>query len=193
MTVGYALAELGHLGARAPLVLDLGTGGGAIACCLVYELPGARVLGLDVDAGALSLAQENRARLEPERAHRLVLLGADFYGALSTSARFDVIVSNPPYVSQPEWQGLDAEVRDFDPPGALIGGNSGLEAIERVIAGAPFHLRSPASLVIEIAPHQGAAVLELARRSGAQQAVVESDLSGRDRVLVARYGHADHD
>jgi release factor glutamine methyltransferase len=97
-----------------------------------------------------------------------------------------VVVSNPPYVSGAEWHGLDPEVRLHEPYEALVSGPAGTEALAAVVAGAPGRLSPGGALVVELAPAQADDALALARAAGFDAASIRQDLTGRDRVLVAR-------
>jgi release factor glutamine methyltransferase len=170
------------------LAVDLGTGSGVIALSLVAERAEVRVIATDRSAGALEVATANRSRLSAGARARLQFRRGDWYQALPREAvgQVDLIVANPPYVAEHEWSGLDAVVRNFDPLEALVSGPSGLEAIEAIVSGAPEWLGRPGALVVEIAPGQAGAAVELARGAGFAAAVVEDDDAGRPRVLVAR-------
>ena len=190
--VELALSELDRLASAHPdrelWAADLGTGSGVIALSLVAERDTVRVVATDRDRGALALAASNLSALSPARAKRVRLVEGDWYQALPGElwGRLDLIVSNPPYLAEREWAGLDATVRDFDPFQALVAGPSGLEAVGAVVRGAPDFLSCDGSLVVEIAPDQAKAVLEIASAAGYCMARVEDDLAGRPRVLVAR-------
>jgi len=190
-TVEVALGELAARntpGART-LAVDLGTGSGAIACSLVAECPGVSVVATDLSPAALEVAELNRARLDPGEADRIEFRFGDWYSALdpAMAGRVDLVVANPPYVAASEWRGLDPVVRDFDPPHALVAGETGREAIEEIVKGAPAWLREGAPVVVEIAPDQAPAVAAFAADCGARVVDVRRDLAGRDRVVVARW------
>jgi release factor glutamine methyltransferase len=190
-TVEVALGELAARdtpGART-LAVDLGTGSGAIACSLVAELPGVSVVATDVSPAALEVAKLNRARLDPREADRIEFRLGDWYSALdpAMAGRVDLVVANPPYIAVSEWRGLDPVVRDFDPPDALIAGETGREAIEEIVKGASAWLRDGAPVVVEIAPDQAPAVTAFAAGCGVREIDVRRDLAGRDRVVVARW------
>jgi release factor glutamine methyltransferase len=192
LVVEFALFELDRLAfAHSDGELwaaDLGTGSGVIALSLVAERDTVRVVATDCDQAALELAATNLSALSSDVAERVQLVEGDWYRALPAGlrGRLGLVVSNPPYLAEREWAGLDANVRDFDPFGALVAGPSGLEAIEAVVTGAPAVLCSDGSLVVEIAPDQAKEALELASDAGYRTARVEDDLVGRPRVLVAR-------
>ena len=159
--------------------LDIGTGSGAIAVTLAAELPSAKVLAADVSHGALRVARENARRHGV--AVRVAFLCADAFSALKCGDRFDVVVSNPPYVSEGEWNRLPAEVHNFEPPGALLAGADGLAVLRRLVAEAGEYLVPRGGLWCEIGESQG----ESARRLPSRRlnfVGVYRDLAGRDRV-----------
>jgi release factor glutamine methyltransferase len=172
--------------ARYP-VADLGTGSGVLALALLRELPDAEVWATDVSDDALAVARANVAALGAV-ASRARLAGGSWFSALPDElrGRLRLVVSNPPYVARHELAGLDPVVRDWEPIGALVGGPTGTEALEVIVAEAPHWLAPASALVCELAPGQGGALVELARRTGFADAGVRADLAGRERVLVAR-------
>lgn len=174
------------------VVVDLGTGSGAIALSLAAECrPGVQVWGTDVSAEALAVARANLAGLG-RRAASVRLAEGDWYGALAEDlrGRVHVIVSNPPYVATSD--PLPAEVSEWEPSGALIAGPTGLEAIERIVFEAPGWLAPEGCLVLEIGATQGDDVVELARDAAFATAEVHPDLASRPRVLVARSARVGH-
>jgi len=194
--VEVALRELDALRAGDPpgprtaqTVVDLGTGSGAIALSLAAERSHVQVFATDSSAGALNVAAANLAGLGGRAATRVRLAEGDWWSALPTriAGRIDLVVSNPPYISTSEMPALDPSVREWEPPGALEAGPTGLEAVATVLAGAAGRwLRQGGGAVIEIAPHQAQGATETALRAGFAHAEVQRDLAGRDRVLVAR-------
>jgi release factor glutamine methyltransferase len=190
VVVGRALVELRRVGALRSklLALDLGTGSGAIALSLAAESRAVKVIASDTSLGALSLAAENRDRLEEGR-ERVLFVGADWYRPFGPAlrGRVDLIVANPPYLSVAEWREAPEVVRDYDPQVALVGGSDGLRAIALIVEGAPPLLAPGGALVLEIGAGQASAAVSLADRAGAGEVVVEQDYAGRDRILVARW------
>lgn len=126
--------------------LDLGTGSGCLAILLALSFPGARVDGLDISGDALDVARRNVAdyALEP----RIRLTQSDLYESLGTR-RYDLIVSNPPYVSAAAMRTLPAEYRN-EPAQALAGGRDGLDLVRRIVREAPSHLNAGGLLVVEV-------------------------------------------
>lgn len=179
--IDLALAY-GRALAKPPLILDLGTGSGAILVTLLAELPQAWGMGTDRDGAALRIARRNALRHGV--ADRASLAAADWCRGIA--GRFDIIVSNPPYIPSAEVAGLEAEVRDFDPQAALDGGPDGLDAF-RAIAGSTVTLVHPGGMVaVEIGAGQAAAVTAIFVQQGWEAnpaAASAADLSGRTRVL----------
>ncbi|MBY6005854.1 peptide chain release factor N(5)-glutamine methyltransferase [Salipiger bermudensis] len=167
-------------------VLDLGTGSGCILLTLLAEREGATGIGTDLSQEALEVAFWNRNALRLEA--RAALARGDWFGALGEDdrERFDLIVSNPPYIALDEMTGLSPEVRDHEPRMALTDEGDGLTAYRRIAAGAPAHLLPGGRLMVEIGPSQGGAVADLFRDVGLSEVAVIADLDGRDRVVVGR-------
>lgn len=188
VVVEAALAELERMApARRARVLDLGTGSGAIALSIASERHDVVVVAVDRSREALGLARQNLRRCGTSVEERVRLVASNWADGLCPTSRFDLVVSNPPYLSRHEWEGLERSVRDFDPVGALIAGENGLEAITEVIGLAATRLSPGGSLVCEIAPDQAASAVALASASSASESFVSDDLAGRKRVLVARF------
>jgi release factor glutamine methyltransferase len=162
---------------------DVGTGSGAIALALATEGPFERVVATDVEAGALEAARANHAHAAPAAPVEF-RLGSGV--APLRGDRFDVLVSNPPYIGTGERDSLDEEVRDWEPATALFAGADGLDVIRELVAGAPAVLRPGGLLALEIGEGQGAAVAGLVgARGGFRSPRVEKDLAGRDRIVLA--------
>jgi release factor glutamine methyltransferase len=191
MLVSVALSALAVVeGERVPLVAaDLGTGSGVIACCLASESVRPVVVhATDLSEPALALAAENVARcLTPSSPGRVVVHRGSWFDALpgDLEGELDLVVSNPPYLAEAEWPELEAVVRDYDPPSALIAGPTGLECLEHLLAGGRQWLRPGGAIALEFAPHQAPALLRLAGELGYRCPEVVRDLAGRDRLLLA--------
>jgi release factor glutamine methyltransferase len=164
--------------------LDIGTGSGAIALSLALEGPFRRVVGTDVMAEALEVATRNRAAaaLDDRVEFRL---GGD-YTALRPDERFDVIVSNPPYVPELDRGALEPEVVAWEPGAALFAGPDGLEVVRRLVAGAPVALKDGGLFALEVGDGQARAVAGLLQGAGGWEGVtVRADLTGRERIVLA--------
>jgi release factor glutamine methyltransferase len=185
--VEVALRELGLLGSD-PVVVDLGTGSGAIALSVAAEARPGAVWATDASPDAIAMARANLVGLGGSRAPKVRLLVGSWWDALPVELRgqISLVISNPPYVSTDEMASLPPLVADWEPPSALHGGVRGMDAIEVIVAGAPDWLARPGTLVVELAPHQAAHASALARAAGFVEIRVEKDLAGRDRALVAR-------
>jgi release factor glutamine methyltransferase len=179
---------LGRLRPRAvgrPLRLaDVGTGSGCIAVALAKELPSAEIVATDISAAALEVARRNAQRHGVS--HRVLFVGCDLLqGAAREAVRFDVVVSNPPYVAREEESDLAREVREHEPREALFGGTTGIEIYARLIEQAAVNLRAGGLLVLEI----GYGAAECVRSNvdtnlwaGIQ---LDNDLAGIPRVISA--------
>ncbi|MFN2467114.1 MAG: peptide chain release factor N(5)-glutamine methyltransferase [Gaiellaceae bacterium] len=159
-----------------PDVLDLGTGSGAIALALADEHPGARVLAVDSEPGALALARENAVAAGLE--HRIRLVERDL-AEVVPGERFDLVVSNPPYVAAAELDGLEPEVRDWEPRVALVG--AGLHRVAGETAREV--LRRGGRIVLEAGDSQAPEVADVLVALGFRGVRISADLGGRDRVV----------
>lgn len=170
-------------------VLDLGTGSGCILISLLAERSSATGVGADLSEAALAVAARNAERIGV--ADRARFLRSDWFSAIG--GRFDLIVSNPPYIAEAEMAGLAPEVRDWEPHLALTPGGDGLGAYRAIAAGAGARLMAGGRLLLEIGPAQAAAVSALLVAQGFHAPEVRTDLDGRDRVVIAvKGGHGSH-
>ena len=166
---------------KGPLrILDLGTGSGAIAVTLLAELPGATAVASDLSAAALAVAKGNAEALGV--AGRASFVQANWFEGIG--GKFDLIVSNPPYIPLGDIAGLAPDVREFDPSRALDGGPDGLEAYRRIAGGAGSHLPPQGHVVLEIGAGQENAVNNLFKAGGFDRESRHFDLSGHVRCLV---------
>ena len=162
-------------------VLDLGTGSGCILITLLAERPLAEGLATDLSPEALAVAETNAEALQVQPRARFQI--SDWLDGVE--GRFDLIVSNPPYIALAELPGLSPEVL-HDPRIALTDEGDGLSAYRQIARNAPAHLTPGGWLMVEIGPTQGAAVRALFRAAGLDRVTVEPDLDGRDRVVLGQ-------
>ncbi|SOB99686.1 peptide chain release factor N(5)-glutamine methyltransferase [Rhodobacter maris] len=162
-------------------LLDLGTGTGCVLLSLLAERPEARGVATDISEAALQVAQENAARLS--LADRARFIHSDWFHGVE--GRFDLIVSNPPYITEAEMGNLAPEVRDWEPHQALTPGGDGLGAYRAIAFGAFARLKPGGRLAVEIGPTQGAAVSAMLAAQGFDAPRLRQDLGGRDRVVLA--------
>ena len=174
-------ATLGLVKGKEQLrILDLGTGSGAIVVTLLAELPGATAVASDLSAAALAVAKGNAEALGV--AGRASFVQANWFEGID--GRFDLIVSNPPYIPLSDIAGLAPDVREFDPPRALDGGPDGLEAYRRIAGGVHGKLAPQGHVVLEIGTGQENAVNNIFKAEGFDWESRHSDLSGHVRCLV---------
>lgn len=185
VVVDVALAAVAHRGPGL-VAVDLGTGSGAIACSLAAELDRPSVYAVDQSPDALAVARANAAR----NACAVTFALGSWWSALPTSLEgtVDLLVSNPPYVTEAEYAGLDATVL-AEPRSALVAGPSsagtpGLADLEAIVVGSRAFLRDGAAVVLECAPHQCADLADLASVLG--EPTVFCDLAGKDRGVAVR-------
>ena len=175
----------------APLrVLDLGTGTGCLLLALVSELPQARGTGIDINPGAVAVAARNGARLGLESRARFLV--ADFAGDLAALAaeRFDVILSNPPYIVEGEIDALAPDVAHYEPRAALSGGADGLAAY-RALASRLMGLMLPnGRAFLEIGQGQADSVTAIMAGAGLAVSARHADLAGMTRVLAVSHRNA---
>ena len=165
-------------------LLDLGTGTGCILVTLLAELPYAHGLGTDLSAEALTFAAANARRHCVSG--RAQFVAGDWFDAVS--GKFDLILSNPPYLTTEEIAGLAEDVVNYDPQLALDGGGDGLEAYRRIASRVRDFLTADGTFLVEIGPVQGAAVVKFLAAAGLRCAGsqgIRLDLAGRPRVVVA--------
>lgn len=164
--------------------LDVGTGSGAIALSLATEGPFASVVATDVDEDALDVARRNRATAGLD--DRVELRTGALFGAVVETERFDVVVSNPPYVPEDDADTLQPEVRDWEPAGALFAGPDGLDVLRRLAAEAHGHLLPGGLLALEVGVGQAPTVVELLTAVGAyREPRIVRDYEGRERFVLA--------
>ncbi len=161
-------------------ILDLGTGSGCIVISLMKNAHGMTATGSDISKQALLVAKENARLHEVE----IEWVRSNLYENIS--GRFDLIVSNPPYIPQEDILGLMPEVRDFEPVGALDGGEDGLDFYRQIIAQGKDYLNKDGYLYLEIGYDQGPAVTNMMCAAGYREVAVVRDLAHQERVVKGR-------
>ncbi len=170
-------------------VLDVGTGSGAILLTLLAERAQAQGMGVDLSDPALAVARGNAQALG--LGVRAAFRRSDWFGAVQ--GRFDMIVSNPPYIGKDEVATLSPDVIQWEPRMALVPegcDGTGLAAYRRICAGAPAHLRPGGWLLVEIGAGQGPQVADMLRATGLDRVQVVSDMDGRNRVVLGQWPQA---
>lgn len=183
LLVGEVLEWARGRGLQEGVALDLGTGSGAIALSLITEGPFTMVVATDESDAALEVAAENAGRVGSPPGLELRL--GSLFEAVGEGEEFDVIVTNPPYVPEPDRKGLMPEVRDHEPAEALFAGADGLTLIRSIVDDAPDHLVTGGLLALEVGAGQTEAVATLLRERGFDGPRVVRDLTGRERMVLA--------
>lgn len=186
------LAELALKACRdvpSPKIADIGTGSGCLAVTLACERPDAQIWATDLSADALKEARKNVVRYG--LLDRVSLLHGDLLGPLPSSPRLDMVVANPPYITEAELPDLQPEVRDYEPVLALSGlgdaaGADGTALHRRILAEAHPFLSPDGFVLLEVGLGQAGRVAEMARTLGYAEVTISSDFSGIGRVVSAR-------
>ena len=182
LLVDIGLQEIERLH-RPTTVLDLGTGSGAIALAIANAAPDALVSATEQSSDALGIAKKNTQLLKLET--RVQLMQGSWYGALSNDARFDIILSNPPYISNLDPHLSQGDLR-FEPISALTDHASGLTCLEAIINGAKDHLNPNGLIAVEHGFDQSDAVVDLMKSAGLNDIQTHLDLAGHHRVASGR-------
>lgn len=164
--------------------LDFGTGSGCIAIALAAKCPAARIVATDVSREAIALAEQNAARNGV--GGKVQFSCGDGFTALPEGARFDLIISNPPYIPSAEIASLQPEVRDFDPRGALDGGADGLDFYRLLAAQAGSFLNRGGKLMLEFGDGQASALRKIFEAEMWIVEAVREDYTQRQRILIVR-------
>lgn len=167
-----------------PRVLDLCTGSGCVGIAIAKNAPAAQVTAVELHEPALAAARENVERNGVQG--RVMVLQGDLYAPIPSGERFELIVSNPPYVAQSEISELPRDVRDHEPHSALDGGPDGLDVIRKIVEDAPAWLAPGGRLLLEFSPEQAGGIRDLCERRGFANTAIKNDLAGRPRVIAAR-------
>jgi release factor glutamine methyltransferase len=175
---------LATLNFQSATALDFGTGTGCIAIAFTAKCSTAKIVATDISAEALALAKENAARNNV--AERIEFLQADGFAALRADSKFDLIISNPPYIPSAEIETLQPEVRDFDPRTALDGGADGLDFYQRLAAEAKPFLKPDGKIMLEFGDGQANSIKKIFEDEKWIVEAVKDDYSQRARILIAK-------
>lgn len=173
------------------VILDLCCGSGCIAIALAKALPKAQVYGADINNQAIALSQTNGRH---NQCNNVTFLRSDLFKDISPTFKFDMIVSNPPYIPAKQWQSLDDSVKNWEDKNALIAAEDGLAIIKKIIDDAPDYLQENKELrdtnipqlIIEIDYNQGKAVADYMKEKRYLQIKIHEDLEGKERVVTGR-------
>ena len=187
----YIIEHLLTLRNKKIKILDIATGSGCIALACSSYLPQAEIVATDIADTALELAEKN---IEHNKMRNVTLIKSDLFEAIPNGMKFDIILSNPPYITAAEFQQLDESVTRWEDHGALVTADNGLAIIKKIIAQAPRFIQTNEEMkrnnipqiVIEIGYAQGAVVSELMIAAGYNDVLVHKDLEGKDRFVTAR-------
>jgi len=177
-----AIRFLKTRGAASPKVLDLGTGSGCLAIVIAKLLPQSQVVAIDRSAAALAVARANAQKHGVDS--RVEFREGDLFQPLKSEDRFDLIVSNPPYIPSGDVQTLDADVKNHEPLAALDGGSDGLDFYRRIWPEAAAHLQEKASVMVEVGFDQAEQVAAIATKAGFSQVKIVPDAARIPRVVI---------
>lgn len=170
------------------LVLDLCTGSGCIAAAIAKNVEDVQVAATDISDAALKVAAENIEKLK--LTEQVQLLCGDLFDPIIEGldeARFDLIVSNPPYVSESEYESLEKNVKEYEPAHALLAGADGLDVYRRIVEKADDFLKPDGALMMEIGYAQGPAIRKLLEASGVFKTItIVKDFANNDRIAIAK-------
>ena len=168
---------------ETPKILDIGTGSGAISVTLAKEFPKSSVLGADISSEALEVAVENRRMNSVEK--NLKFIKSDVFSNIK-DVDFDMIISNPPYIPQEEYEGLMPEVKLHEPKGALTDKGDGYYFYDKISKEAPKHLKDGGYLAFEVGYNQSQEVSKMMAKSGFNIVAIVKDYGGIERVVIGR-------
>ena len=167
-----------------PHVVDVGTGSGAIAVAIAKNAPKCRCTAVDVSAAALEVAKRNAAKHAV--ADRIAFLESDLLGAFPETPIFDLVVSNPPYVSEREFEQLPPDVKNYEPKLALVAGKDATSVIRNLAEQALPRLREGGHFLVELSPMIAGQVAELLQQQGWHDVRIQRDIAGQQRIAIAR-------
>jgi release factor glutamine methyltransferase len=181
---GDPKSEIQNPNVGNPIALDFGTGSGCIAIALAVKCPAAKVVALDVSAEALEIAKQNAARNGV--VERIEFVQGDGLAALNPEMKFNLIISNPPYIPSAEIETLDPEVCDYDPRSALDGGADGLDFYRRIATDARACLKADGKIMLEFGDGQTQAIRKLFEAQNWIVEAIHADYTQRERFLIAK-------
>ena len=181
--VNCAIEKINKIKKETVQILDIGTGSGCIACMIAKNAPQAKVLGVDVSSDALQVALENAQKLDLIK--KVVFRKSDIFSALREGETFDIIVSNPPYISENDYNNLDKVVKDFEPKSALLADDGGLEFYKKIICNAKKYLNKGGYLIFECGYNQADEICKLFEKNNFTLSDVICDMAGIKRVVGA--------
>lgn len=166
-------------------VLDLGTGSGCLLLSMLREFPQAQGTAVDISPAALNVARGNAERLGLE--NKVEFLPGAWCNPLDKSARFDIVISNPPYIARAEIAALDEEVKGFEPHLALDGGTDGLDCYRAIFEQVAAHMNQDAHLLLEVGAGQAEDVRTLGEAAGFTHVQTSRDLGGIERIVAFEF------
>ncbi len=188
----FLIAHLKKLANKNITILDIGTGSGCIALSLAKHIPTATIWAVDISKQALELAKKNAAE---NNIKNVTFLESNIFKRLPADIKFDIIISNPPYITEHAWQNLEKTVKNWEDKGALAAEKDGLAIIEKIILKAPSYLKSNQelldnkipNLLLEIGHQQSNAVVNLCKNSGFNNILIKKDMEQKERFILATY------
>ncbi|MFB3895864.1 MAG: peptide chain release factor N(5)-glutamine methyltransferase [bacterium] len=173
---------------QQPKILDIGCGSGCIVISLAKHIQTVKCYTTDISQRAITIAQQNETRILGN--NQIQFIEKDLFPEISElETKFDIIVSNPPYITESELASLASDIRDYEPQRALNGGVDGLTIIRKIIKEAPRYLNNDGYLILEIGDKQAPAVRKLVEETGrfaVQSTQFISDLAGKERILITK-------
>lgn len=184
LLVTLAVDALSELNSDSAAVCDVGTGSGCVAIAIAKNAK-CSLTALDISAEAIALAEQNA--VEHQVQQRIQFLQSDLFAACDDSQKFDLIVSNPPYIGTAEMESLAPDVKDFEPHAALFAGEDGTDVIQRLVDQSRSHLNPGGQLMFETSPIILDRCVEIVKQAGFSEVGVEQDLAKQPRVVKGRF------